>query len=330
MAVVTNTFQSTSAVGNREELSDIVNMITPEDTPIYSMISKGTAKSTSPEWEKDDLAAPAANAQLEGDEFTYEAVTPPDRMKNHTQIMRKAFIISNTQEAVDNAGRQEQIKRQRYKKGVEIRKDTEFAILDNNASVAGATREIGGLPSWYETNTTRSSAGSPADGGYSSGSGLTVAATNGTLQAFTKTKLDTTLQDIYTSGGTVSHAVVSPYVKSVFTTFMSDSNVASFRYAASGSSNSIIATADVYESDFGKIMITPNRVMAGSATLARNVHLLDASMLEFKWLRKIKEVKVTPTGDAEKRVLVGEGTLCVKNEAGLGVVADVFGLTAST
>ena len=40
MAIVTNTFQSTSAVGNREELSNIVDRITPEDTPIYSAIGR--------------------------------------------------------------------------------------------------------------------------------------------------------------------------------------------------------------------------------------------------------------------------------------------------
>ena len=114
---------------------------------------------------------------------------------------------------------------------------------------------------------------------------------------------------------------------------MSDSNVAQFRYAASGGSNTILATADVYEGDYGKVMIIPNRVAAGSAAMASNVHLLDPDMLHWKWLRKIAEDKdagKVATSDAKRGVLIGEGTLCVKNEAGLGVVADVFGLTAST
>ena len=42
MATITNTFLSTSARGNREELSNVVDRITPEDTPIYSMIEKET------------------------------------------------------------------------------------------------------------------------------------------------------------------------------------------------------------------------------------------------------------------------------------------------
>jgi hypothetical protein len=78
-------------------------------------------------------------------------------------------------------------------------------------------------------------------------------------------------------------------------------------------------------------MIHPNRVMAGSATLARNAFFVDPEYLEFGWLRKIKEDKeVAKTGDAKKFVLIGEGALKVKNEKGLGVAADLFGLTSGS
>ena len=40
MASPLNTVLSTVAVGNREQLSDIVSRITPEDTPIYTMAGK--------------------------------------------------------------------------------------------------------------------------------------------------------------------------------------------------------------------------------------------------------------------------------------------------
>jgi hypothetical protein len=330
MAVVSNTFQSTSAVGNREELSDVVSRITPEDTPIYSMISKSTCKTTHPEWETDDLAAPTSNIQLEGDDYTFDPTSPVVRVGNYTQIMRKTGVISNTQDAEDNAGKAEQVKYQKLKKGVELRKDVEYAICDANASVAGTTRELGSLSTWIETNVSRGTNG--ANGGFSSGTGLTVAPTNGDQRAFTKTILDDVMKQGYEAGANFKHVFVSPYVKSVFVTFMSDSNVASFRYATqSGKGNSIVATADVYEGPFGKVMIHPNRVMAGSAGLARNAFFVDTEYLGFKWFRKIKEDKgVAKTGDAKKFVLIGEGTLCPKNEKGLGVAADLYGLTAST
>jgi len=330
MAVVTNTFQTTSAVGNREELSDVVSRITPEDTPIYSMIEKTSFKTTHPEWETDELAAPAANIQLEGDDYSFGATSPATRLGTYTQIMRKDGIVSGSQDATDNAGRVEQTKYQKLKKGVELRKDAEYAVVDANASVGGATREMGSLSTWITSNVSRGSGG--ANGGYNSGTGLTVAPTNGTQRAFTKAIMDDVMQQGYTNGANYKHVFVSPYVKSVFVTFMSDSNVASFRYAASsGKNNSIVANADVYEGPHGKVMVHPNRVMAGAAGLARNAFFVDPEYLQFGWFRKIKEDKeVAKTGDARKFVLIGEGALKPTNERGLGVAADLFGLTAST
>lgn len=330
MAVITNTFQSTAAKGNREQLSDVVSRITPEDTPIYSMIEKVSFTGTHPEWETDDLAAPADNVQLEGDDYTFGATTAAVRMGNYTQIMRKDGIITGTQDAADNAGNVEQVKYQKLKKGVELRKDVEFSIVSNNASVAGATRKSGSLETWITSNVSRGASGT--NGGYNTGTGLTAASGPGTQRAFTKTILDSVMQQGFTAGANFRHLFVSPYVKSVFVTFMSDTNVAAFRYAASsGKDNSIVANADVYEGPFGKVMVHPNRVMAGSATLARNAFLVDAEYLSWGWFRKIKEDKeVAKTGDAHKFVLIGEGALKVSNEKGLGVAADLYGLTASS
>ncbi len=331
MAIVTNTFQSTSAVGNREELSDVVNRITPEDSPIYSLIGSTSCKTTHPEWEYEELDAPAANIQLEGDEYDFTALVPATRVGNYTQILRKDWIVSNTQNTMDNAGDAEKgLKKQKLRKGIALRKDVEFSIVSNTASTTTTTRTSGGLPTWLETNTSRGAAGG-ADGGFNSGDGLTDVAVDGTQRAFTKVLLDGTMQSAYEAGANVKHIVCSPYLKSVFVSFMSDSNVASFRYAAAGGSdNTIIATADVYEGPYGKVMIAPNRVQSTAAT-SRNAFLIDPDLMEWKWFRKIKEdTGIAKTGDANKKVLIGEGTLCVKNEAAHGVVADCFGLTAGT
>lgn len=329
MAAPANTYVSTSATGNREELSDVVTRITPEDTPIYTMInSNERLTSTSPEWEKDDLATPADNKFAEGDEFAYTATTAPDRLRNHTQIFRKSFIISNTQDAVANAGNYEKSGQQLAKRMVEFKKDVEFAILNNNASVAAGIRELGGLPSWYETNALRGATG--ADGGYD-GSSLTVAATDGTQRAFTKALLDEALQQIYISGGNVNYMVCSPYVKGVFATFMADANVASLRYHVTDKKKvTVVGTVDVYVGPHGEVMVVPNRVQSVNAGLARHVHLLDTQMLAFKWLRPMFYKKGAEDSDGKKHNVIGEGTLVVKNEAGLGTIADVFGLTAAT
>jgi len=330
MPAVANTFISTSAKANRESLDNVVRWITPEDTPIYSMIGKGSVDSTHPEWAIDALTAPGANVQEEGAEFTFGAVTPVVRVGNYTQIFRKDFIVSETQEAIKNAGDAEKTKRNTVKKGIEIRKDVEFSIVSNVGSVAGASRVSGGLPSWLVTNVSRG--GSGTNGGFSQGTGLTVPEGLGTQRAFTKALMDQVAGTAYSAGADVRSLVVSPYIKSVFVSFMSDPAVAAFRYNADKSgTKTLISNADVYEGPYGTITVKPNRVMAVSAAVARRAFFIDPDMMSWEWLRKIHKVPdVAKTGDAEKTVIIGEGCLKVDNEAAHGVVADIFGLTAAT
>lgn len=325
MAAVSNTVLTTAAIGNREELDNFVSMITPTDTPIYSMAGKEKAESKHPEWEYESLDTPAANAQPEGNEFTFNAVTAPTRVGARTQIFTKTFIFSGTQQAVSNAGNVEKRAHEMMKKGKALRKDMEFAIVSNTASSNTDPRTLGGLPSWLTTNVSRGAGGS--SGGFSSGD--TVAETTGTQRAWTKAQTDTLLESIYKEGGDVTTVVVSPYNKSVFATFMSDANVAEFKYAAGKGTNTIIGTADIYEGPLGAVKVVPNRVMTTSAT-ARRAFFMDPSLVKWLSLRPIQEVQVAKTGDAEKGVLLAEGTLKIVNQAGLGVIADLYGLTAST
>jgi hypothetical protein len=327
MAALANTVLTTAATGNREELDNFVSMITPTDTPIYTMAGKEKADSKHPEWEYEDLDTPADNAQPEGNEYQFDAVTAPTRVGNYTQIFTKTFRFSGTQQAVDNAGSAEKRAHELMKKGKALRKDIEYSILLNTASTNTDPRRSGGLPTWLTTNVSRDAGG--ASGGFSSG--VTTVETTGTLRAWTKAQTDTVLQSIYNQGGDVTTVVVSPYNKGVFATFMSDSNVAAFRYAAGRGTNTIIGTADIYEGPLGTVKVVPNRVMvAGGAPTARRVFAMDPSMVKWKSLRPIQEDEVAKTGDAENGVLIAEGALKVVNEKGLGVIADVYGLTAST
>lgn len=328
MATVANTVLTTQAVGNREELDNFVSMITPSDTPVYTMAGKEKASSKHPEWEFEELDATGDNAQPEGNEYTFDSVSTPTRVGNYTQIFTKTFRFSGTQQAVDNAGNAEKRAHELMKKGKAIRKDMEYSILANTASTNADPRRSGGLPTWLTSNVSRGSSG--ASGGFSGG--VTTVETAGTQRAWTKALTDTVLQSVYESGGNVTSVVVSSYNKGVFATFMSDANVASFRYAAGKGTNTIIGTADIYESPWGPVKVVPNRVMSAAAdgSLARRVFLFDPSMVKWMSLRGIQEDTVAKTGDAENGVLIGEGCLKVVNEAGIGVVADVFGLTSAS
>ena len=79
MAQPTNTFDSYDAVGIREDLSNIIHDISPEETPFYSACAKVKASNTYHEWQTDALRSSAANAHIEGDETTANARTATTR-----------------------------------------------------------------------------------------------------------------------------------------------------------------------------------------------------------------------------------------------------------
>jgi hypothetical protein len=118
MAIVTNTFTTYDDKRKRETFSDIISMLSPEETPFRSMIGKRTITGTHPEWSNDALADPnAANAVPEGDEYTFGAVTGTTKLGNYAQISRKDWIVSDTDEAVEKAGQKSELARQKLKKG---------------------------------------------------------------------------------------------------------------------------------------------------------------------------------------------------------------------
>jgi len=336
MPQVSNTFETYDAVGNRETLADKIYQITPEETPFLSLIGRKSIEGVHPEWQTDALASPDANNnQPEGNDWTYDAITPTVRVGNYAQISDKRIIVSETQEVVSKAGRKSELAREVAKKGVELRTDMEVICLSNQASSAGSgngasNRKAGGFRAWLATNDNMGAGG--ASGGFNTSTGVVDAATNGTQRAFTKAILDATILSAYNAGGNPNVLMTSPYVKTVFSTFMSDTNVAQQRYAAKGKGQTtIVAAADIYLSDFGEISVVPNRQMArAGASIARNAFLIDPKMVKLGVLRDIDLKKPAVTGDAQKRVLVTEYSLVVNNEAAHGVAADLFGLTAST
>lgn len=335
MPQLNNAYDTFQAKGLREDLHDMIAMITPEETPLTSMLGDRNVKATKHEWQTDTLAAPDTdNAEVQGFEYEYDPTQATSRVGNYTQIFSKNRLITETEETVDKAGRKSEVAYQKAKMGLEIRTDIEVAMLSNQASNAGSgsvAARMGGLRAWLSTNDQLGSGG--ASGGYNSSTGAVDAATNGSQRAFTKTLLDDAIAAAYTSGGSPTKAMLSPYAKRVFSTFMSDTNVSAFRTPLNGKSQgTIVGAADAYLSDFGLVDIIPNRQMARvpNGSLARNVFLIDPSKAHKGWLRKIKEDKdVAKTGDAEPIVMTAEVTLVVDNEAAHAVIADIYGMSST-
>ena len=78
--------------------------------------------------------------QLEGDDPTTTVTTPTVRLGNLCQISYKVARVSGTQQAVDHAGRDNELAYQEMLKGLELKRDVEMILVGTNqAKDAGNT-----------------------------------------------------------------------------------------------------------------------------------------------------------------------------------------------
>ena len=313
MAIVANTFQTYQSIGTREDLANTIYNISPSDTPFMSMCGRSKAKNTLHEWQTDSLAAVAANAQIEGDEYSFAAVTPTVRHGNYTQISTKTVIVAGTQQAVDNAGRDSEMAYQLAKNSKALKRDMESALTGKVAKAVGATgtaRKLGGFETWIKTNSSRGG-GNPAGADPASyGAAPTDAATKRDLS---EALLKTVIQSCYTNGGEPSVIMVGPVNKGKISGF---TGRASARQMIS--ETKIQAAADLYSSDFGDSKVIPNRF-----SREQTCYVIDPEYSKVAYLRDFKQEEVAKTGDAIKRALLVEYTLVAANDGSSGVVADI-------
>ena len=314
MAIVANTFQTYTAIGNREDLSDIIYNISPTDTPFMSSIGKEKAAGTLHEWQTDALAAAAANAQVEGDEITFNAVTPTVRINNQTQISRKSVIVSGTQDTVNSAGRNNELAYQISKSSKELKRDMEVVLTANQSRAAGgaaAARTTAGLPSWIQANTSVGTNGANgAVGGVDTPGTLR---TDGTQRAFTEAQLKDVVKQCWDSGGDPSMIMLGSFNKQKLSGFTGGSTK-----MTQADDKKLVAAIDIYESDFGSMTVVPNRFSRN-----RDVFVIQPDMWAIAFLRDFQLMDLAKTGDAQKKAMLAEYTLVSKNETASGAVFDL-------
>lgn len=320
MSAITNTYTRFDAKGVREDLSNVIYQISPEETPFMSNVGRENVKNTYFEWQTDALAAAVTtNAQIEGDDITsFTAATATTRVGNYTQISRKDVIISGTLESVDKAGRRSELSYQMAKKSAELKRDMETTMLANQAAAAGSTssaRKTGALLAFITSNTSIGTGG--GDPSYTTvPDAARTDATTTNLRSFSETLLKDVIQQVWTEGGTPSMVMAGPVNKQNLSKM---AGIAAQRFNAAGAKPStIIGAADIYVSDFGNVTIVPNRLQR-----ERDVFVLDPQYAAVAYLRPFQTVELAKTGDAEKRMLLVEWGLKVQNEKAQGLVADL-------
>jgi hypothetical protein len=320
MAVPGGTTQTFQGVGIREDLSDIIYDISPTDTPFLSMAKRGKATQTYHEWQTDALAsADGTNAVIEGNDAVVDTAVATVRLGNYTQIMDKVVSISGTYEAVNAAGRKSELSYQLTKRSRELKRDMESRLTSNyanTAGAAGAASQTASIEAWITTNTSRGTGGS--NGGFAAGK-VTAAgdASSTNIRTFTEAMLKAVIKSAWDSGGEPKTIMTGSFNKQKASGF---SGIATLYRDTAGSMKptSIMGAADIYVSDFGEHRIVPNRFNRDRSAL-----VLDMDYWSVDYLRSFTQSKLAKTGDSEKRQLLVEFSLCSKNEAASGVVADL-------
>jgi hypothetical protein len=308
------TFTAHSAIGQREDLTDIIYDISPTETPFMSSIGKTKATAVYHEWQTDSLAAATtANAAIEGADATSATLAPTVRLGNYTQIIQKTVQVSGTLDTVNKAGRKSEKAYQLAKASAELKRDLETILLANQGRSAGTStvaRKLGSILSWIKTNSDVGSGGAdPATIGVST-------RTDGTQRTFTEALLKTVVSEVYVSGGSPKILMVGAAGKQKVSSF---AGIAAQRYMAPGNTpTTIIGAADVYMSDFGTMSVVPNRFMR-----VRDALVLDPEYAALAYLRPFQTNDLAKTGDSENTQLLAEVTLEVKNEAAHGIIADL-------
>lgn len=340
MAVPTNTLQTFSMVGIKEDVTDIITMTDFLETPFYSGCKKKSRKNRTPEWMVERLSNPnPQNKNIEGDDASNDTFNQPVREKNVVQLFDKVIQVSSTSRAVDTFGRDDELARLTVMAGQEIKRDIEARITGNFASVLGASGTAGecaGAAAFLKTNVSRGASG--ANGGYNSGSGLIVAATDGTPRQLTETLFKNVIASAAKRSAKPNKILVNAEMKQrISTAFVGVAT--QYNQMNPQAKNTIIGTVDIYKSDFGlhEVMFDPflghgaardntwtaDGARTSSSDANRDVLVLDMATWAVDFLQPMKTSDLAKTGHSDRKMLACELTLECTDERKNGIVADV-------
>jgi hypothetical protein len=332
MAAVTGTSSAYSVGtggGNREDLEDKIHELFADENYFSSNLDKVKASGTLHEWLGDELASPASNIAIEGNDATFATISNPARYSNYLQILEKTFVVSSTQDVVAKAGRKSETGRQAVKKMREAANDLEYAIARNQIGTVGSAtvgRSMASIETWIGAtaasstvatqvvlSTSTSSATTPP---VASGTPGTAQTDGSTTAALTEASLKLALESNYNNGSMTDVIVVAGTAKNYINNFtgIATRNVDVGRQSQA----SITGAADLYVSNFGVHRVSLHRHVRSTVALC-----LDSSLWAIGTLRGWSSSPLAKTGDATKRLINCEKTLICRNPKGNAKVVSV-------
>lgn len=316
-----NTYDTTnpgSAVGNREQIADLVSILEPENTPLYSLGKKSKATATFPEHVLDKLDDPSAPAIVEGadtssfdDKFAGRA-----KIGNRVQTFEKNWMVSKQQQAVTSVGPADyaQAKSKAFR---ELKRNVEFAIASDNDLQAedgqGNGGRLRGLGNWLDSS-------GPSDVPADYRTPANSISTQGV--SINEDEFNTLLQSRFDQTGTAEQltAVLDSALRRTVSNFMlSEGGASQTRYSVNvnGESRKFTLSCKIFDSDFGLVRVVnsnPDCSPVAGGVLDRG-YIVDPAHLEIKELIPMGEKPLPDNGGGPRGLVDCALTICVDPRA---------------
>ena len=279
-----NEYLTYDQVGKKEDVSSIITMITPTDTPFTSMIKSEKVNARVFEWQEDALPNAQDNKQLEGGAFTNVARTPTTMRTNNTQILSDVFEVSATADSVALHGRAKETSHQLAKSLKSIKRDYEFALVgQDNAKVAGNATTAREMDSATQQISTTVDAGANA------------------TDAMTEAKLLELGEDCYGNGSDPTVFMIKPADAQIVSGF---TGAAGRNRTINDGAKTLVNAIDLYVSPYGEYKVILNRHQ-----LTTHAFLIDPSMFRSCVLRPFSRTLLAKDSDGDRHAIVGEYSL---------------------
>ena len=251
-----------SSISNREDLTDTLTILAPEETPVLSSASKQKANATFVEWTVDSLAAPNTDGIAEGADVTQfnDKFASRARLGNYVQKFRRDFMVSDLQEAVDSVG-PAKVAQAEAKAIRELKRDVEATLLSGNdrqAETGAVPYKLRGLKQWLNADNSDV----PTEYNTPSASRSTSGA------AITETDFNAIIQSIYRENGEANNLTLIADTKlrqqlADYARFVGTAGNLGTPATAEGirrvstemGSTTIKLSIEIYQSDFGTVSI---------------------------------------------------------------------------
>lgn len=279
MAVL-NTYDTTA--GNREDIYDVLQLVSPEETPLFTRLPDAVANATQHQWVEYTLSSGSGNQALEGATATGATSSSKARVSNFCQINQQNGAVSGTQRRVTIVGEQDEFAFQMKKSMLQWKIEAENDLILSSSTSGDDThaRKMDGLQ-------------------VSIGSGNSVTGSANTI-ALRESDFNQALQNIFAAGAVADTCYVNGFFKRRISQFAT-SNV---RFLDVDSSGLIRNRVSAYDSDFGTIEIILERYVP-----VTNGLILKDSLFRKAWLRKPVTYPLAKRGDLDEFQIVGEWTL---------------------